>query len=890
MANYQLLKADIDEKVYQNGAQEITGANLNSVLNEMVTTLGAEYQFAGVATTVTNPGTPDAKVFYIANGKGTYTNFGGVSVTEDDVVVLYWDSSWHKVSTGIASQAKLSELESEFEKTKTFSLYGEYKTFDFPMSKGEKYEFKLIEATSSEILYYVKSDGTKGTIGNLVVGEDWFTWTCIEDAVGIYFGSAQKGVVEARLSGIKKDIEDVQSELMIVQSDVKALQKDVITNMQYIKGLDISTSVGTEYKIIPYPFGKGGKYKINFTKEGGGYVDVFSVKDNGEVSSTKIDSIKIGTPYIWQPQEDYAGIKLGNSGTTLYVEINTENNLTAKFDSITQMIEMYASSEDGTDDATHYYGWKDGKCAIQRAIDACDGVTHTKIYCKGKFYANSASLFTYQANGYYNIVFIPRNKKNIELIGEGADKTIIEVEMADDFANYSKYQPLEVWGDNIVVRGMKIISKNCRYCIHLDASGHASANGHTIIFKDLHLYHQGNAQRSFETPLGLGISSGMKLYTERCIIETNRDYVPPLYLHDNINFREDFEWHIKGCTLISKGQSGANKGVTPLDIQTLGSGVKGNIIMEDVDFALTSPIINIENNNTTSKDNRTSYDSNIFVRIIGHTDLPIGYSVTNTNSGVLRITSKSKGNQSSVRFDKDCSAFGVIIKGLLPSDYTEKNGVIHTDGYQYRDGVVGLNGYAMGELALDKGSICSIQNRLGDCSSLNKELIVIIDGNNYTINFNKNYTNYSDADMLAEFSNVIGAVANVEFYNWGADYFPEFHVSHKRNISTEVILKGMGVRVRGTDIRKATNDSEVDAIALEDILPSYIGRIATSCTLSIFESDHHHIALSSYPQTENDKYEPAYQGEFGIGDDPGIFIKKDGGKVKMLFWGYLTLQ
>src|SRR5574344_114117 len=113
MANYNLLKADIDAKVYQNGKQEITGENLNSVLNAMVTTLGAEYQFAGVATTATNPGTPDAKVFYIANGKGTYTNFGNIDVTEDDVVVLYWDTAWHKVSTGIASQAKLSELESK---------------------------------------------------------------------------------------------------------------------------------------------------------------------------------------------------------------------------------------------------------------------------------------------------------------------------------------------------------------------------------------------------------------------------------------------------------------------------------------------------------------------------------------------------------------------------------------------------------------------------------------------------------------------------------------------------------------------------------------------------------------------------------------------------------
>ena len=112
MANYQLLKADIDAKVYQNGEQEITGANLNSVLNAMVTTLGAEYQFAGVATTTTNPGTPDAKVFYIANGKGTYTNFGSLEVTEDEVIVLYWDTAWHKEATGIASQEKLTELES----------------------------------------------------------------------------------------------------------------------------------------------------------------------------------------------------------------------------------------------------------------------------------------------------------------------------------------------------------------------------------------------------------------------------------------------------------------------------------------------------------------------------------------------------------------------------------------------------------------------------------------------------------------------------------------------------------------------------------------------------------------------------------------------------------
>ena len=113
MSNYNNLKTAIDANIKQNGNQEITGPILNSVLNQMVNILGTGYQFAGVATRETNPGTPDAKVFYIANGKGTYTNFGSLEVTEDEVVVLYWDSAWHKVATGIASQAKLSELDAK---------------------------------------------------------------------------------------------------------------------------------------------------------------------------------------------------------------------------------------------------------------------------------------------------------------------------------------------------------------------------------------------------------------------------------------------------------------------------------------------------------------------------------------------------------------------------------------------------------------------------------------------------------------------------------------------------------------------------------------------------------------------------------------------------------
>ena len=173
MANYQLLKADIDEKVYQNGHQEITGENLNSVLNAMVTTLGAEYQFAGVATIDTNPGTPDAKVFYIANGKGTYTNFGGIEVTEDEVVVLYWDTAWHKEATGIASQEKLTELEGEVE----FLALGNTNSVEsnyIPVSgltAGKKYKLvvRVKVDTTSCVIAMAKSQSVSSRIEPYIV-------------------------------------------------------------------------------------------------------------------------------------------------------------------------------------------------------------------------------------------------------------------------------------------------------------------------------------------------------------------------------------------------------------------------------------------------------------------------------------------------------------------------------------------------------------------------------------------------------------------------------------------------------------------------------------------------------------------------------------------------
>lgn len=112
MSEYLSLKATINANVKTNDNHEITGSIMNSVLNAMVNSLGAGYQYMGLATP-TNPGTaqtPDYKCFYLATTPGTYTYLGGLVVADGEVAILKYDSSWTKEVTGIASADKLSQL------------------------------------------------------------------------------------------------------------------------------------------------------------------------------------------------------------------------------------------------------------------------------------------------------------------------------------------------------------------------------------------------------------------------------------------------------------------------------------------------------------------------------------------------------------------------------------------------------------------------------------------------------------------------------------------------------------------------------------------------------------------------------------------------------------
>lgn len=98
MANYATLKSSIAAAIKQNGNNEITGNLLQQRLLAMVNSLGVGYQYAGIATPATNPGTPDQNVFYIAFSAGTYANFGTMVLADGEIAILKWNGAWSKDS------------------------------------------------------------------------------------------------------------------------------------------------------------------------------------------------------------------------------------------------------------------------------------------------------------------------------------------------------------------------------------------------------------------------------------------------------------------------------------------------------------------------------------------------------------------------------------------------------------------------------------------------------------------------------------------------------------------------------------------------------------------------------------------------------------------------
>lgn len=211
MGNYTELKAAIAAVIKANGNNEITGAIMQNVLNTIVSTVGANRTFVGIANADTNPGLPDGNVFYIAYTAGNYVNFqygtANLTVNPGELAILYNGmNKWDKYVIGMSSDGVITLMNT----VNQINATGRYAYTDTGFVKGsnagsqkirtflvagQPYQFTLtpVGGNASVNIQGIKADGTFGIIGSMTLTPDGATKTVTptENYYGftIFYGS-----------------------------------------------------------------------------------------------------------------------------------------------------------------------------------------------------------------------------------------------------------------------------------------------------------------------------------------------------------------------------------------------------------------------------------------------------------------------------------------------------------------------------------------------------------------------------------------------------------------------------------------------------------------------------------------------------------------------------
>lgn len=186
MGGYTKLKAAIAAAIKANGNNEITGEIMQVVLNTIVSTVGANRTFVGIANENTNPGTPDSNVFYIAYKAGNYVNFqsgaSNLTVKPGELAILYnGTNNWDKFVIGMSSDGviALANTINQINATGRYaytdtdivkgSNTGSQKVRTFLVA-GQPYRFTLtpVGDSVSVNIQGIKADGTFDVISSMI--------------------------------------------------------------------------------------------------------------------------------------------------------------------------------------------------------------------------------------------------------------------------------------------------------------------------------------------------------------------------------------------------------------------------------------------------------------------------------------------------------------------------------------------------------------------------------------------------------------------------------------------------------------------------------------------------------------------------------------------------
>ena len=582
-------------KKYVDGIASKTDASILS-LNEgvaelklLIDNLNSGYRFMGVATPETNPGTPDQNVFYIANGKGTYTNFGGIQVTEDEVVILYYDTAWHKVSTGIASQEKLSELEGTLNgeesqqsvdvdtsvhayvstsgvKTNTSST--SVSLFEYNLNKGERVKvigqananWALLSVKVSENNYtpIVIGDAKVGQTGEYTATEDCtiaFNFWNNEDYSFVKY-SRSRGLVET-VNKNKEDIADnitrVSSLERIVNDGDWKEKTDIDTsNHKYIKtDGSTQTTSATSVSLAEFQLSAGNSIRVQ------GVANTTWSFLSKKVSDINYTPIAIGAgksqteEYTAEDDCIVAFCFFNSSPYSVYIKEGGLSSmaevLNSKVDSIIPRVKTLEES-----------------CLRKRIEVKKSGGDYNSV-TEAINYANSLGgvIDIYIYDGVYDvyaeqggdawIATISHSQgerqglhlaDNVNLYGVGHVELRFELPDNITYDQSRSVSCLNLWNSN-TIENIDFYAKNCRYAIHDETDG----GKHNIkrVVKNCRLEHLGSADGLWQSPtaMGGGASGGSQYDWINCQFITHKFFQAFSY-HTNHN-ETPSHFNIDGC-------------------------------------------------------------------------------------------------------------------------------------------------------------------------------------------------------------------------------------------------------------------------------------------------------------------------------------------------------
>ena len=474
-----------------------------------------------------------------------------------------------------------------------------------------------------------------------------------------------------------------------------------------------------------------------------------------------------------------------------------------------------------------------GKNAIQLAINSVTDASPTNRYTvrakKGLYKIDKASDFI----GYIGYPSMIEMKDYVDVVGQGEGNTIVWAELPYNDADIglsvngqayprNQYQTIYNFAKEATAKDLTFVAKNLRYTLHQDDLRGANTVRH---YRDVGMVFKGT--KGSLNAFGTGTSSGEETYVIGG--KAMADLGIPFAVHNNTKFDKPSVWSFENYNFTC-----INNRIAIL-LNACGSLIEDKLKLVGCSFGGKAYTI-MYNDSWLSSKTSLKYDSfnHAEWRISGHGNDPFWFENIVTSGVVLRFTSDATGAGGEIRFDKNSSAFPLLIKNNQTnadaSLYTDNREYI--DGYIAEDGSIGLPSRAFGCLDVsghaghyDNGiEYTSVAKRLGDCTTNNKSLRLTVNGVVNTVLLNKNYTTMTNDDFLADVNAQLTNCA-AHFYVYGREYFPMISdvAEYVHNFNPDAgasqapIPKGsVVIRYKGT-IKLANEGDTIFGVALDDI-------------------------------------------------------------------------